>query len=80
MSELSETEQYSLLLTDKLIGLPAALSAEELAALEVHFSQEEIAELFLSVGLFHGMSKVLIALGLEPEDMPVTVVPTPGSS
>ena len=33
----------------------------------------------LGVGLFLGMSKVLITLGLEPEDMPVTVVPTPGS-
>jgi hypothetical protein len=33
----------------------------------------------LGVGLFLGMSKVLINLGLEPEDMPVTVMPTPGS-
>jgi hypothetical protein len=33
----------------------------------------------LGVGCFLGMSKVLIMLGLEPEEMPVTVVPTPGS-
>jgi hypothetical protein len=29
--------------------------------------------------LFLGMSKVLITLGLEPEGMDTTVLPTPGS-
>jgi hypothetical protein len=45
----------------------------------VHFSDAEIVELALGVGLFLAMSKVLINLGLEPEDMPTTLVPTPGS-
>ena len=29
--------------------------------------------------LFHGLSRVLISLGLEPEAMPTTVVATPGT-
>lgn len=37
-------------------------------------------ELMLGVGLFLGMSKVLITLGLEPESMPVSVLPAPGST
>ena len=41
-------------------------------------SDAEIVELALGVGLFMGMSKVLICLGLEPEEMQTTVVPTPG--
>lgn len=34
-------------------------------------------ELALGLGLFHGFSKMLIALGLEPDEMPTTVLPTP---
>ena len=39
-----------------------------------------LAELTLGVGLFLGLAKVLITLGLEPEEMPVTILPTPGSA
>ena len=66
-------------LTDVLIGLPRPLSTSERTELERLFSAAEIAELAMGVGLFLGMSKVLINLGLEPEAMPTTVVPTPGS-
>jgi hypothetical protein len=31
----------------------------------------------LGISLFHGFSKMLIVLGLEPEEMDTTVVPTP---
>ena len=62
-----------------LIGLPRPLSTSERTELERLFSAAEIAELAMGVGLFLGMSKVLINLGLEPEAMPTTVVPTPGS-
>ncbi len=66
-------------LTDDIIGTPGRLSAADVDALRARFSPAELAELSLGVGLFLGMSKVLIVLGLEPEDMPVTVMPTPGS-
>jgi alkylhydroperoxidase family enzyme len=66
-------------LTDAIIGNPHALSEATRAQLRDHFSDAEIVEMALGVGLFLGMSKVLINLGLEPESMPVTVIPTPGS-
>ncbi len=78
-SVLSASETAALALTDALIGIPQALPDAVQSQLKAHFSDAEIVELGLGVGLFLGMSKVLIALGLEPEDMPVTVMPTPGS-
>jgi alkylhydroperoxidase family enzyme len=55
------------------------LTDEQRTALKAHFSDAEIVELALGVGLFLAMSKVLINLGLEPESMPTTLIPTPGS-
>lgn len=70
----------ALRLTDLLIGMPGELTNEQIDELKQHFSEPEIAELALGIGLFLGMSKVLINLGLEPEDMPTLVIPTPGSA
>jgi len=72
-------EVAALTLTDALIGDPRSLRDEDIAALKRQFSDPEIVEIALGVGLFLGMSKVLINLGLEPEGMPVTVLPAPGS-
>jgi alkylhydroperoxidase family enzyme len=78
-TRLSVREVTALKLTDNLIGHPHAMSADDRKALAEQFTEAEIAELAMGVGLFLGMSKVLIILGLEPEDMPTTVIPTPGS-
>ena len=67
-------------LTDDIIGLPGRLTDEQKARLKSCFTPEEMAELGLGIGLFLGMSKVLITLGLEPEEMQTSVLPTPGSS
>ncbi|MCY3794991.1 MAG: hypothetical protein OXG51_11555 [Gammaproteobacteria bacterium] len=75
---LEPAQVAALKLTDAIIGIPQPPADEMKQALKAHYSDAEIAELALGVGLFLGMSKVLINLGLEPEDMPVTVVPTPG--
>jgi alkylhydroperoxidase family enzyme len=72
-------EAAALKLTDAIIGAPGRLDAYTKAALKAGFSDAEIVEIALGVGCFLGMSKVLIMLGLEPEEMPVTVLPTPGS-
>ena len=72
-------EAAALALTDVLIGNPSSADAELHARLKAQFSDAEIAEIALGVGLFLGMSKVLLTLGLEPDSMPTTVVPTPGS-
>lgn len=81
-SSFSAKEQAVLKLTDAIIGDPRSLSAETQAELRSYFTPAELTELALGVGLFIGMSKVLVTLGLEPEPgtMPVTVVPTPGSA
>jgi len=77
---LSPAETAALQLTDAIIGRPQSLSEESRQALKTNFSDAQIVELALGVGMFMGMSKVLINLGLEPEQMPLTIVPTPGSS
>ena len=77
---VAAAEAVALQLTDDLIGLPGRLGPDQVAELKSHFTEAEIAELMLGVGLFLGMSKVLITLGLEPEAMDTTLVPTPGSS
>ena len=76
---VSDREALALTLTDALIGSPQSLSAEQQAALRQEFDSGELAEIALGVSLFFGLSKVLVALGLEPETMPTTVLPTPGS-
>ncbi len=49
------------------------------ADFEAQFTASEQDELGVGLALFHGFSKVLIALGCEPEEMAVTELPTPGS-
>ena len=77
---LSQREALALTLTDALISDPESLTAEQCAALNQEFDSGELAELAMGVNLFFGLSKVLVALGLEPEAMPVTVLPAPGSA
>ncbi len=76
---LSAREAAALRLADDIIGHPGRLTDAERARLHAEFTPAELVELSLGVGLFLGMSKVLITLGLEPDEMPVTVIPTPGS-
>jgi alkylhydroperoxidase family enzyme len=76
---LAPEETGALELADAIIGMPGPLPPAQQQALKAHYSDAEIVEISLGVGLFLGMSKVLIALGLEPDDMPVTVLPAPGS-
>ena len=44
-----------------------------------HFSAAETVELTYAMGTFIGYGKQIMVLGLEPEDLPLTVVPTPGA-
>ena len=76
---LAPHESAALTLTDALIGMPGPLSDSQIENLHSHFTPAEIVELSLGVGLFLGMSKVLITLGLEPEETDTTVLRTPGS-
>jgi alkylhydroperoxidase family enzyme len=54
-------------------GLDGELRAEMLR----HFTPAQIVELTAGIALFMGFSKIAIALGSAPDDMPTIVVPTP---
>ena len=79
-SHLSERDKATLALTDAIIGDPRSLTDEARAHIRAQMRPEEIVEVSLGVGLFMALSKVLITLGLEPEEMDTMVVPTPGSA
>ena len=51
---------------------------DALAQLRAHFDDAQIVELTYAMGTFIGYSKQIVALGLEPEGLPVVVIPTPG--
>jgi alkylhydroperoxidase family enzyme len=76
---LTERDKAVLAMTDVIIGDPRSMTAEDREALLSQLTPPEVVEVALGVGLFMGLSKVLITLGLEPETMDTTVVPTPGS-
>ncbi len=76
---LDEKITAALLLTDQIIGAPRPLEKKNTVFIKRNLTREQRAEISLGVGLFMGMSKVLIALGLEPEEMETTLVKTPGS-
>ena len=76
---LDEKITAALLLTDQIIGASRPLEKKNTVLIKRNLTREERAEISLGGGLFMGMSKVLIALGLEPEEMETTLVKTPGS-
>jgi len=49
-----------------------------LAELRAHFDDAQVVELTYAIGTFIGYSKQIITLGLEPEGLPLLVLPTPG--
>lgn len=76
---LSAREKAVLRFTDAMIHDPALMTPATADELKQHFSNEQIAELGLGVTLFLALAKVLITMGLEPESMERTVLPTPGT-
>lgn len=77
---LSDAEKAVLKFTDALIFDPDLLTGDAKAALQRHLSPEQIAELGLGLTLFLALAKALITMGLEPEQMDRTVLPTPAPS
>ena len=74
---LTLAEKAVLKFTDALIHDPELLTGDAKASLQRHLSPEQIAELGLGVTLFLALAKALITLGLEPQEMERTVLPTP---
>jgi alkylhydroperoxidase family enzyme len=78
-SALSERHKAALRFADAFLGT-SDLTSEAQDTLRREFSEPELVELGIGLALFNGLSKMLIALGLEPDQMDTTVVPTPGST
>lgn len=78
-SGLSERHKAALILADAYLHESGAPTPEQQAQIRAHFTEEQIVEIGATLALVHGLAKVLIVLGLEPEQMPVTVIPSPGS-
>ncbi len=76
---LTDAEKAALKFTDALIHDPARMDGKAQEALKAHFTPEQIAELGMAVTLFLALAKSLITLGLEPEQMERTVLPTPAA-
>lgn len=76
-AELPRRVKAALRFADRFVQFPAAPTAAQQDDLDTHFTPEEQTELALGLGLFHGFSKMLIVLGLEPARMDTTVLPTP---
>lgn len=74
---LTEAEKAALKFTDALIHDPELLTGDARAALQRCLTPAQIAELGLGVTLFLALAKALITMGLEPEAMDRTVLPTP---
>lgn len=78
-STLPERQKVALRFTDQFLqnpGPPRGQLADDLLRC---FDDGERVELGVAIALFMGFAKMLITLGLEPEEMPLTVVATPGS-
>ena len=76
-SALADRHKAAIALTDVVIGRSARVDEALAARLRAAFSAAEIVELGATAALCLGFSKIAIALGGAPADMPVRVVPTP---
>jgi alkylhydroperoxidase family enzyme len=78
-SELDDRQKAALRWTDAVLGNPGGIPADVRAGVEQYLTPAELLELTMALALFHGLSRVLISLGLEPEEMETTIVATPGT-
>lgn len=68
-----------MILADAYLHESGAPTPAQREVLRAHFSEAEIIEIGATLAMVHGLAKVLIVLGLEPAQMEVTVIPSPGS-
>ena len=78
-TELDDRAKAIIAYTDAVLAASPP-SADTAAALREHFDEAQIVELALGISLFHGFSKIMISLGLEPAQMETTVRPTPDTA
>lgn len=76
-ADLPDPWKVALRVADHLIVNPGPLPDDLQRELATHFDRGQQTELLMGIALFHGFSKMLIVLGLEPEHMDTTIVTTP---
>ena len=76
-SMLSARRKAAIALTDVVLGRSERVDDALAARLRAEWSAPELVELGVTAALCLGFSKIAIALGAAPRDMPVTVVPSP---
>ncbi len=75
---LPERTRLALAWADVLLAGADRAPAALLAQLRAAFTADELVEITYAMGTFIGYGKQIITLGMEPEALPVTEVPTPG--
>jgi AhpD family alkylhydroperoxidase len=75
-STLAERDKTVMGLVDTMLQDPHHLEEHQRDALLAELDPGQIVELTLGIGLFHGFSKIAVALGPPPE-METMIVPTP---
>ena len=75
---LPERTKVALEWADVVLGGGHGAADDLKARLRAAFTPAEIVEITYAIGTFIGYSKQIITLGMEPENLPLLVVPTPG--
>ncbi len=65
---------------DAYLAADGPMSDAVAAAFGAEFDADQQTEIGVGLALFHGFSKVLIALGCEPTEMDTIELPTPGAA
>jgi AhpD family alkylhydroperoxidase len=75
-STLGDRDKVVVGFVDTMLQDPHGVDEHQRAALLAELDAGDLVELTLGIGLFHGFSKIAVALGPPPE-METMVVPTP---
>ena len=76
-STLTGRHKLAIAWADAFRNEPGRVDPDLRARMLREFSPQEIVELTAGLALFLGFAKIAVALGQQPEAMPVTVIPTP---
>lgn len=79
-SALSERQKAALGFADAYLAAEGPMSSAAATAFDSQFDPAQQTEIAVGLALFHGFSKVLIALGCEPSEMDTIELPTPGAA
>lgn len=78
-SALSDRHKATIAFADAFLDADGPPPTEVQERILAEFSPAELVEVGVGLAMFHGFSKLLIAVGAEPDQMPTTILPTPGT-